>query len=145
VHYWDTSAILKLYVPEHDSAYFLDLLVRAGQPVFSSAIAAAEVLCALYRKERAEDLGPGGARALSRRFRTDCKAGRVLLAPCGGDVMEEAGRLVKLAFQQRPPIMIRSLDLIHLASASVAKATALVASDKRLRSLGSLLELPLLP
>lgn len=26
--YWDTSAILKLYVAEHDSAYFLDLIAN---------------------------------------------------------------------------------------------------------------------
>jgi len=60
VNYWDTSALLKLYVPEHDSGYFLDLVVSSGRPIVSSAIAAAEILCTLYRKECAGDLKSGG-------------------------------------------------------------------------------------
>jgi uncharacterized protein with PIN domain len=50
VNYWDTSALFKIYVPEDDSGYFVDLVVSSDQPIVSSAIAAAEMLCALYRK-----------------------------------------------------------------------------------------------
>jgi predicted nucleic acid-binding protein len=145
VDYWDTSAILKLYVPERDSAFFLDLVAKAGQPVFSSAIAATEVLSALFRKERAADLKPGGARALFRRFQADCSVGRIVLLPYGGDVIAEAEKLVRIAFEQHPPVMVRSLDLIHVASAVVGKATSLVATDERLRAFASLVRLTLVP
>jgi predicted nucleic acid-binding protein len=145
VHYWDTSAVLKLYAPEADSAYFLNLIATVRQPVHCSAISCMEVLCALYRKEEAGDLKPGGGAALYRRFRRDARAGRVVLAPYGEDVAAEAERVAKAAFGERRAIMIRSLDLIHVATAVVLGATALVATDKRLRALASVLRLPLLP
>jgi predicted nucleic acid-binding protein len=143
--YWDTSAILKLYAPERDSPYFLDLVGRTERPIYSSSIAEVELLCALHRKERDGDLKPGGASALHRRFRLDCHAGRILLVPYGGDVVQEAANLMRITFARRAPAIVRSLDLIHLASASVVKATALVATDQRVRGFGSVLKLQLLP
>jgi predicted nucleic acid-binding protein len=145
VWYWDTSALLKLYLPEHDSAYFLGLIETAAQPVFSSAIAATEVACALLRKEHSAGLKPGGAGVLLRRFRADCHAGRLVLVPYGADVAAETERLAKTAFAQCPPVVIRSLDVIHLASASIMKATAVVATDNQLRDLAQVLGIPVLP
>lgn len=145
MRYWDTSALLKLYVPEPDSAYFLDLISTSDEPVVTSAIAAAEVLCALFRKESATDLRPDGARALFRRFRADSQAGRILLVPHGVDLLQEMEKLARLAFEMRSPILIRSLDLIHLASAALSRATALVATVQRVRNLGALLGMELLP
>jgi predicted nucleic acid-binding protein len=145
MEYWDTSALLKLYVVEADSGYFLRLIARGGLPVYTSTIASTEVLCALLRKESVGDLRDGGAKALFRRFRKDCDTGRVLLAPYGEDVSREAERLGRLAFARSQPALIRSLDLIHVATASVGKAAAVIATDKRLRALASLLKLNLLP
>jgi uncharacterized protein with PIN domain len=122
VHYWDTSAVLKLYAPEADSAYFLNLIATVRQPVHCSAISCMEVLCALYRKEEAGDLKPGGGAALYRRFRRDARAGRVVLAPYGEDVAAEAERVAKAAFGERRAIMIRSLDLIHVGGDGQAVA-----------------------
>ena len=44
--------------------------------------------------------------------------------------------IVKLAYARPRPVMIRTLELIHLASATVGKASSLVATDARLRELG---------
>ena len=143
--YWDTSAILKLYIPEHDSAYFLELITKTNAAILSSTIASVEIIGALLRKERAGDLRTGSPRTLLRRFRADCAAGRIMLIPFGADVIQEAERLAMLAFQRRRPIMVRSLDLVHLATALSAKATTVVATDKRLRDLGALLQVRVLP
>jgi predicted nucleic acid-binding protein len=143
--YWDTSAILKLYVPEPDSAYFLELIGSSQAPVFSSSILTAEMLCALFRKEAVGDLKPGGAQALFRRFRVDLEAGRIVQIPYGADVAAEAERLAALLFEQRPPLLIRSLDLIHAASALASRAVILIATDKKLRGVGPLLGVRLLP
>jgi predicted nucleic acid-binding protein len=145
VWYWDTSALLKLYVPEHDSAYFLSLIETATQPVYSSTIAATEAACAFHRKEHAGDLKPGASGVLLRRFRADCQANRLVLAPYGGDVVEEVDRLLKIAFSRRHPIAIRSLDVIHIATARIIKAEGLVATDSRLRSLAAALGILLIP
>ena len=143
--YWDTSALVKLYVAEADSPYFLQLIAKSDEPVVSYAIAAAEVLCVLYRKEHARALKRGAARRLYRKFQTDVNAGRILTIPFGRDVEVEAEKLVRLVFAQPKPLLIRSLDLIHVSTALSSKATRLVATDARLREAATLAGLNLLP
>ena len=46
-------------------------------------------------------LKPGGARAVLRRFRGDCGAGRIQLIPFGADITAEAERIATLAFAHR--------------------------------------------
>lgn len=143
--YWDTSAILKLYVAEHDSAFFLRLISGSEDIILSSAIVTTEVLCALFRKERAGDLKPGGTKAVYRRFTTDLRAGRVVTIPYGADVVAQVEQLMLAAFRQPEPVMALSLDAIHVASALAGKAERIVATDARLRQLAALAGLPLLP
>jgi predicted nucleic acid-binding protein len=145
VNYWDTSALLKLYVPEDDSGYFLDLVVASDQPIVSSAIATAEMLCALYCKECAGDLKSGGALAAYRKFLGDCRAGRIVLVPYGEQVFTAAEEIVRLAFRRARPVMVRSLDAIHVASAVTARARIMVATDTRLRQVAAMAKLKLMP
>ncbi len=143
--YWDTSALLKLYVPEPDSAFFLDLAATGTDQILSSGIAAVEVLCALHRKEAGGDLKPGGARSLFRRFAADAAAGRIVTVPYGRDVLSQAEKLLDLLRSRRRAPVIRGLDAIHLASALVSKASTLVATDRRLRETAAVLGMRLLP
>jgi predicted nucleic acid-binding protein len=145
VNYWDTSALFKIYVPEDDSGYFVDLIVSSGQPVVSSAIAMTEMLCALYRKECAGDLKRGGALATYRKFAGDCRAGRIVLVPCGEQVFTAAEEIVRLALGRARPVMVRSLDAIHVASAVTARARIMVATDTRLRQVAAMVKLKLMP
>jgi predicted nucleic acid-binding protein len=145
VNYWDTSALLKLYVPEDDSGYFLDLVVASDQPIVSSAIAAVELLCAVYRKESVGDLKSGGALAAYRRFLGDCRTGRIVLVPYGDQVSTAAEGIVRLAFRRAQPVMVRSLDAIHVASAVTARARVMVATDARLRRVAAMARLKLAP
>ncbi len=145
MNYWDTSALLKLYAPEDDSGYFWDLLASSGQPIVSSAIATAEVLCAVYRKECAGDLQSGGALALYQKFLGDCRDGRILLVPYGEQMLTAAEEIVRLAFRRAQPVMVRSLDAIHVASAVTARARVMVATDTRLRKVAAMAQLKLAP
>ena len=145
MNYWDTSALLKLYLPEDDSGYFLDLVVSSGQPIVSSAIATPEMLCALYRKECAGDLKSGGALATYRKFLGDCRASRIVLVPYGEQVFTTAEEIVRLAFRGARPAMVRSLDAIHVASAVTARARVMVATDARLRTVAAMAKLKLVP
>jgi uncharacterized protein len=141
--YWDTSAILKLYVPEADSAYFLNLATRTEEQVLTSVIATMELLCAFERKERIGELKSGGATAAFEQFLNDTRRGRIIEIPYGRDVVEEARKL--LGRISGPQALIRSLDMIHVASAIVAKAKSVVATDLRLRQVASCASLKLLP
>lgn len=145
MNYWDVSALLKLYVPEADSDLFTELATGAQEAMLSSAVARAQVLCTLYRKEHFGDLNVNGAARAFRKFSADCEAGRILLVPYGPDLMDECERLVKLSYDRSRPVLIRALDVIHLASAVVSKADALVATDKRLRELAGVTGMPVLP
>jgi predicted nucleic acid-binding protein len=73
--YWDTSALVKLYVAEVDSPYFLQLLGNTDEPIVTSAIVTTEVLCVLYRKEQARGLKPGGAKTIYQKFKSSIGAG----------------------------------------------------------------------
>jgi predicted nucleic acid-binding protein len=145
VNYWDTSALLKLYLPEDDSGYFLDSVVASDQPLVSSAIAAVEMLCALYRKESVGELKRGGALAAHQRFLGDSREGRIVLVPYGEQVFTAAEEIVRLAFRRARPVMVRSLDAIHVASALTARARVMVATDTRLRLVAAMAKLKLMP
>jgi len=145
VTYWDTSALLKLYVAERDSPYFVRLLATTGERIFTSAISATEMLCALYRKEQEGDLHARGAQALFREFSADVNSGKIVPIPYGVDVVEETEKLVRLVFGQHPPVMLRSLDAVHVASALAGKAKVVVSTDARLRQVAALAKLKVLP
>ncbi len=143
--YWDTSALVKLYVAEVDSPYFLQLLGNTDEPIVSSAIVATEVLCVLYRKEQARALKPGGAKPIYQKFKSDVKAGRILTIPYSQDVEAEAEKLVRREYRLSQPVLMRSLDVIHISTALSSKITELVATDARLREIARLVGLHLIP
>lgn len=53
--------------------------------------------------------------------------------------------MLNSCYRQTPPIPLRTLDALHLASARVVGETELVATDKRVRDAAKLLGFTLLP
>jgi predicted nucleic acid-binding protein len=145
VIYWDTSALIKLYVPEPDSATFLHHMKDTETPPVTADITSTEVLCTLYRKETVGDIIQGGADILFKRYLEDTVAGRIVLVPNGRDVTTAAQRLVSYAYSQPKPTYIRSLDALHVASALAVNAEAVIATDKRLRKVAVLMGLQVVP
>lgn len=143
--YWDTSALAKLYTPEPDSQYFSQLVADGDLTVDSAAIAAIEILCVLYRKEQGGELRTGVAERLYRKFVSDVDAGRVMIIPYGRDVQGEAEKLVRLVVKRPRPLLLRSLDTIHVATALSNRESVIVATDPRLRGVAALAGLRLLP
>ena len=143
--YWDSSALLKLYIPEPDTPYFLQLVAGTDDQILTSTVAAIEILCATHRKESVGDLKPGGGAAAFEKFLDDVRVGRVIEIPYGRDVVEEARKLLKHTYGGPRRILIRSLDVIHVASAKVSGIKLVVATDARLRDAASLANMKLLP
>ncbi len=110
--YVDSSAIVKLVVAEPESKALRRYLARR-QPLVSSALARAEVARALM---------PSGEDAVARGQDV---LRRVQLLRVNDRVLIEAGRL--------KPTELRSLDAIHLASASQLGASVgqIVTYDER--------------
>ncbi len=143
--YWDTSALLKLYAPEPDSAHFLARVAEGQRPLLTADLAAVELRCALQRKEHVGDLKEGGATALFERFTHDVAAGRIITVPYGPTVLEGVEQLVVRAYSADPPVLIRSLDAVHVASALASRAAWVVATDTRLRDAATLVALRVAP
>lgn len=143
--YWNTSAILKLYVREPDSQYFLDLVSGSDGPLITAQIARVEVLCALNRKESAGDLVGGAAANIYSRFVADVGVGRILLLPLVKEVLEHVENVVSRSFSPVPALPIRSLDAIHVGTALSSKSTDLVTTDASMRTVANVMGLRPVP
>ena len=127
MNYFDTSALIKLFVSERGSEV-VERLVTTSRAVCTASIAYAEVHAGLSRRWRAGHLSAREYRATRDRF--DGQWRRYLRMDLRAEVLERARDLV-----QRHPL--RGLDAIHLASAltlgaSLGEAMRFVAADARL-------------
>ena len=145
MRYWDTSALVKLYIPEASTPWYLSQLVTSTDPALTSEITEVELYSTLSRKERKRSIDPGAARLRFSRFQSLSTSGDIILVPFGQEVVKESRRIADLAYGLAKPILIRSLDLIHIASASVVHASTMVTADNRLRELASALNMKVLP
>ncbi|MEN9637734.1 MAG: hypothetical protein RL077_6138 [Verrucomicrobiota bacterium] len=143
--YWDTSALVKLYALEPDSAAFENHLRTPAHSVVSSRVALWEAWATFRRKEAEGALAPGAAQLLQAELQTDLCTGEWRLVEAGNRVEAEFNRIVDLCYLRTPPLFIRTFDAIHLASARVAGETEIVASDKRLREAARVLGFALFP
>jgi uncharacterized protein len=143
--YWDTSALVKLYALESDSGLFESHVCSAGGPVVVSRIALQEAYAAFYRKEVAGVLRVGSAAKLHACMLQDVAGGELQLVEMGPALDAEYAHVLAFCYGQTPPIPLRTLDVIHLASARLAGQSELVATDQRLRNAAKALGLSLFP
>ena len=143
--YWDTSALVKLYAKEADSTAFeAHALNDPGQST-TSRIALYEARATFRRKEAEGAIMTGSAQTLYEQLLQDLAVGEIRLIELGADVEREYGQVLNLCYQPTTPILLRTLDALHLASARVAGETGLVATDKRMREAAKLLGFSLFP
>ncbi len=144
--YWDTSAIIKLYVKESDSLVFENYLLTTGGRLVTSRIALYESKATFNRKESEGTLLPGGAKQLFEEMLRNIAAREIHVVELGADVEKEYARVLDLCFLGPVPTPVRTLDALHLASACAAGEKEIVATDSRLRAaalpLGLILFLP---
>jgi uncharacterized protein len=120
--YLDSSALVKLLVPEAESEALNQALVGA-EDVIVSDLALTEMASALGRRTREGRLTATVARRLYReaeKLATSCR--RVELTP---PIHRHAERLLLLSIN----IPLRALDALHIATALDAQAATLVTYD----------------
>lgn len=117
LHYLDTSALVKRYLPEAGSAWVKSLV--SSDPVAVSLLAAVELASALARRTREGDLTPEQRDTVFRSFLADARE-YVMLAVTQGITEDAAAMLLT----SPPSIALRTLDALHLAAARVAFAHA---------------------
>jgi predicted nucleic acid-binding protein len=143
--YWDTSALFKLYFPETDSDWFIARFAAAQEPVVTSEIAIVELYCNLLRNERMGRMAPGTAATQFRRFTEHCDTGSIVALGVDRAVVLQAQTWADRAFGNSRPVLIRSLDLLHLSTASLIRAAVVVSTDNRMRDLAVLLRMEAAP
>jgi predicted nucleic acid-binding protein len=145
VNYWDTSALVKLYVAETDSDDYLNLAAQAPTIPAVSDLVRVELLAALHRKELKGELPAGHASLLHAQFVTEVEGGAMQILPVGPGSFREAERVLRTAYASQPPTPIRTLDALHVAMAVAENADALVSADTRQRNVAALAGMTLLP
>src|SRR5438105_12025295 len=145
--YWDTSALVKLYASESDSAAFENYAADTPGPIIVSTIGLYEARATFIRKEIDGALQPNAASVLYSKLAQDVTSGQVLVIALNTDIEREYGQVLDLCYRNPNPgpIPLRTLDALHLASCRVAGETEIVATDKRLRDAARQLNLSLFP
>ncbi len=144
MHYWDTSTLAKLYVSEPDSKIFEAHLAATGTAV-TSELARWELFRVAARKEAEGLIGAGDTEIIFARFLTDVSAGKVTLVPFSETVENRYRDLVLRLHRLKPPIVARTLDCIHIATAELIGAEEVVVTDAGWRKAASAIGLKVFP
>jgi predicted nucleic acid-binding protein len=142
--FWDTSALLKLYVSEPDSNAFMTLAERE-EPLVISAWTTHELLCGLHRKELLHDLKVGGAEAIFQRILQQITLGSLEVIAYTAAVAQRTSEVIRACYDAPEPVAIRSLDALQLGSALAGGAVQVVSADARMRDGAKIFHLRVLP
>ena len=142
--FWDTSALLKLYVAEPDSNAFATI-ARSEEPLAISAWTTHEMLCGLHRKELLRDLKAGGAEAIYQSILQQVTSGALHVISYTATVAQRTTEVIRGCYGARTPVAIRSLDALQLGSALAGGAIEMVSADARMRAGAKIFNLRVLP
>ena len=145
VAYWDSSGLVKLYAKEPDSVVFEQFALTSPGIPTTSLLGLYEIQTTLQRKESEGTLATGAAHANYQRLLRDTTNGHIRIVEISASIAPEFESVLARCFQQNPPLLVRTLDAIHLASALVSRQTQFVATDKRLRDAALLFGMKLFP
>ena len=143
--YWDTSALVKLYAQEPDSAAFESHAGNTVGPLIVCRVGLYEARATFHRKEAEGSLKSGTAETLYSQLLQDVAAGELRLTELDANLEREYGAVLEQFYRPAPPVPLRTLDALHLAAARLAGVTEVVATDKRMREAARLLGYALFP
>lgn len=139
--YWDTSCMIALYVPEKVSAQATGLAALEKGPIHSSSVLEFEMTFAIHAKEARGEIPRGGSERVLSKFQADLERGRFLLVPPGIDIKARTRDIAARMLKAEPPVFLRTLDGIHIATALELGSPELVTADQRMADAASFLGL----
>ena len=142
--YWDSSALVKLFVDENDSPQFEQFASGAAR-VVTAALARFEVSTTFWRKQAEGAIAAGDAEVFIQQFDADIAGGEIEAVALDDAVERQFADVLKTCFSQTPPLLIRTNDALHLASAKISGETEFVTADTRQRAAALLLGFTVLP
>lgn len=127
--YFDTSALVKRYVPEINSQAF-DLYFLERTPAQVSRLVLLELRCTMARKRRNGDISGQDEQNIMEKVRLDIQDGVLIVDPMVDAYFVEAMRLI----EDSPQFALRTLDATHLATVQALGATELATADAVMRN-----------
>lgn len=143
--YWDTSALVKLYVSEADSRRFQQILQEGDEQIHTSILSLAELYRTFWAKSVDRGLASQGPDALMRKISEATERGRIRLVGYDRQLLVQFQGIIASCYSRQEPLRLRSADGIHLASARSVAAVDLVCADKRMRAAAGILGFSLIP
>ena len=137
--YIDTSLLLPIYVPEANSQR-ANQVIEGAEGLLISDLTVAELLVGLARKVKLDELPPNRAQEVRAAFEQHMSEGFLQRLPVSGKHSEAAGELAL-----RSPVILRTLDAIHLAVAVDSQATTVATLDNRLADAARAIGLEVIP
>jgi predicted nucleic acid-binding protein len=136
--YVDTSLLLPVYVPEVNSE-LANSVVKGAEDLLVSDLTVAEFLVGLARKVKLGTLSQELATQVQEAFKRHMAEGHLRRVAVVSSHSEAAGQLASTS-----PLILRSLDAIHLAVAVEHKAT-IATLDGRLSAAARAMDVKILP
>lgn len=126
--YFDTSAVVPLYLPEIRSEHAREEARRAGQIPYTP-LHALELTSAIHLNCGRGLITPAELRAVSLQIEDDLSAHRLRTTPV--DLTEVFATATDLATRHAATVLCRSLDVLHIAVALHLRCAELVSADER--------------
>ena len=140
--YCDTSFLVSLYTPDANSAAAATHARRTGTTLLLTPLCVLELVNALELRLYRRQLTAREVKAASAAFEEDLAAGLYALHPVSPAVYEKARQLSRAHTRS---LGSRSLDILHVAAALVARADVLYSFDATQRRLASAASLATAP
>ena len=129
---------------ESDAATFGQKAAN-GPVIVTTRLALYEMRRVAFRKESEGFIPAGTAESVLTQLNQDVAAGQIRIVQLDARVEAEFDGIMAACYRHTPPMPVRTLDAIHLASARADGQTELVATDKRMRDAAKLLGFSLFP
>lgn len=138
--YLDSCILVKLFVAEPDSEFFIQSL--EGKPLTTSELAYTEVFSALLARERAGKISSADRRRAWQEFQSRVEEKEIRIEPVNSIVLRKA---IQVLDHCHPDVPLRTLDAIHAATIDLCQDFPLATTDGRMRNAAELLDVPLFP
>ena len=139
---FDTSLLVKLYVPEPDSAGVLALAGSLTEPIVFTDFHRAEFVTALHCKEGRKEITPAQVAYALAEVNNDLRSGALIWMEA--DWKRVFAATVKLSTAHAAATLCRTLDAMHIAVALHLKARSIATKDHRQEKLAMAMGLKVL-
>jgi predicted nucleic acid-binding protein len=123
--YWDTSALAKWYLVEHNTEAVTAYIISLDQAIISS-LTITEMRCLLSKRRRMRDFTEKVEQQFYSAFLNDISCGHLSVEPFLDQHFIMAAQIIT----DLPKIALRTLDALHLSVMQQNQITCLATADE---------------